>query len=164
MALRKLTTWLFVIAAAVGGYYFYQNEKEKQALADARMRAERAVEVLPAGTEEAWLTYIEKVVEATIKPEEGQIRVIAMGDKVMKGTTLVSRNTPYQVQCSPFLGISVIFGHGENSVTAPLSGVLALDRSPPLGVSKASKAAEKLSSTLCARVGVLMREILRVSR
>ncbi len=161
MKFRTLVQGLFVVAAVGVGYFFYKIEIEYRAGVEAKLRADQAVEALPPGTEAAWVAYIEQRVAASIQAEQGSIRVVGRGYQVLKSTKLLARNTPYQVKCSP-LGISVEFGHGENAITVPISGVLVIDgKEPALGVIASSKAAERLSRVLCERVGLLVREILQ---
>jgi hypothetical protein len=159
--MRATLTWLFALACLFGGYHFFKTESEKNAQIEAKLQEDQAVEVLPAGTEARWISYVELRMIDAVRVEQGLIKVIALGDRISRSTTLISRNTPYRIRCSPDLEISIEFGFGDDTITVPVLGVLARnENAPPLGVIKTSKAAEKLSRILCERVGIMLRDAI----
>jgi hypothetical protein len=152
---------IFVTCIAVCGIVYYgYSEKQKSLAQQAKLNFDTAVSVLPPGTQEAWIAYVERRVAAAIQSKAGAISVTSLLDE----TTFVSRNTSFKVSCSPSTGGSVEFGYGENSVTVPIYGWL-VDRDaespPPLGVNRSSVAATNLSRILCERIAASINKIVQ---
>ncbi len=78
----------------------------------AKLTAANAVSVLPFGTQEAWVAYVDRRFAEAIQFKAGAISV---NDKSHEAK-FISLNTPYQVSCSPALGGSVEFGYGDGAV------------------------------------------------
>jgi hypothetical protein len=152
---------IFITCIAVCGIVYYAySEKQKSLAEQAKLNFDTAVSVLPPGTQEAWIAYVERRVAAAIQPKPGAISVTSLLDE----TTFVSRNTPFKVSCSPGTGGLVEFGYGENSVTVPIYGLLVdreAERAPPLGVIQRSVAAAELSRTLCGRISAALSGIVQ---
>src|SRR5258707_2487 len=88
------TTSILLISVLATGLYYYAHSADEKALADqAKLNADRAVNVLPPGIEDAWIAYVERRVAVAIQPKAGAISVTSSPDE----TTLVSRNTPFKV-------------------------------------------------------------------
>jgi hypothetical protein len=127
-----------------------------------------AVSELPAGTEDSWLAYIDRRIAASIYSDGQLVHVAGMEDFLTKATTLVSRNTPYQITCDPILGTTVHFGAESAygiSTDVPILGPMLIDPSvekpPPLRVDKASIASKRLDEILCARVASRLSAIMQ---
>ncbi len=153
--------WLAICAAVASGLIYYVFSARQSTIAvQAKLDLDKAVSVLPPGTQEAWIGYVDRRVAAAIQQEAGAILVTGLSDE----SKYVSRNTPYQVSCSPIIGGSIEFGYGDNSITVPIYGVLLDDgkaeRPPPLDVANSSFAAANLSRTLCERIAVSLNKIL----
>lgn len=125
--------------------------------------AARAVAVLPQGTEEAWTTYVDRRFTDAIQPQGDLLKVVGMGDKITRQTTVVSRGTPYRITCNPVIGVSVNFATGGDGTQVPIYGLMDLEpagrHEPALGVSPNSVAAAHLGETLCARVTAHMQAL-----
>ena len=152
---------IVLICIVVGGVVYYAYSTQQRSLAEkAQLDNEKAVNVLPPGTQDAWIPYVERRVAAAIQIKGGAISVASVLDE----TTFVSQNTPFKVSCSPSTGGSVEFGYGENSVTVPIYGWL-VDRDaespPPLGVNRSSVAATNLSRILCERIAASINKIVQ---
>src|ERR1700682_3541813 len=132
---------IVLICIVGGGVVYYAYSTQQRSLAEkAQLDNEKAVNVLPPGTQDAWIPYVERRVAAAIQIKGGAISVTSVLDE----TTFVSQNTPFKVTCSPGTGGLVEFGYGENSVTVPIYGLLVdreAERAPPLGVIQRSVAA-----------------------
>jgi hypothetical protein len=140
-------------------YYVYNARQSTLAL-QARQDLDKAVDVLPIGTQEAWMGYVDRRVAAAIQLKAGALLVADLSDE----PKYLSRNTPYQVSCTPYLGGSIEFGYGENSTTVPIYGLLLDHRktemAPPLGVAESSIAAANLTKVLCERITVSLTRLL----
>jgi len=153
--------WLAICAVVASGLIYYVSSARQNTIAmQARLDLDKAVSILPLGTQEAWIEYVDRRVAAAIQLRSGTISVADLSDE----SKYVSRNTPYQVSCSPVMGGSIEFGYGDNSITVPIYGVL-LDRSkaespPPLDVTNSSLAAANLSRALCERIAISLNKIL----
>jgi hypothetical protein len=149
------------IAAAVGGYFYYDYSTTQAK--KAKLEVNMAVSVLPPGTQEAWIAYVDRRAAAAVQPRAGAVALTGMFNGVLQKATLGSRNTPYQVRCGPIIGASVTFGYGDDSVMVPIYGGFSnreAEKAPPLGVIKSSVAAENLSRTLCERISVSLSRIM----
>jgi hypothetical protein len=140
-------------------YYVYDARQSTLAL-QARRDLDKAVNVLPLGTQEAWIGYVDRRVAAAIQLKAGALLVADLSDE----PKYLSRNTPYQVSCSPIMGGSIEFGYGENSTTVPIYGVLLdhskVEKAPLLGVAESSIAAANLTKALCERITVSLTRLL----
>jgi hypothetical protein len=147
-----------IIAGACALFYYLHSSNQKALEDQAKLNADKAVNVLASGVEEAWTAYVDRRVAAAIQVKAGAISVTDDSNE----TRFVSRNTPYQVKCAP-MESSVEFGFGDNSVTVPIYGWL-VDREaespPPLGVIESSVAAASLSRMLCERISVSLSKIV----
>lgn len=154
----------FIAIAVLAGTAYFVDLGERKSRADHELEVARAVRVLPSGTEQAWLQYVDRRIAATLVRRENAIQVVAFGDNVRGNTTIVSINTPYQVQCDPISGGSVDFGYGDNPVTVPIFGLMVMDpsaeKAPPLGVNMTSIAATKLTEALCRRISDRVQAII----
>ena len=150
------------IVAALA-YYAYTNHKNTLA-EQAKLQTDMAVSVLPPGTQQAWIAYVDRRVADSIQTRSGSLLIKGMSDSAMRQATIVSRNTPYRLTCSTILGSSVEFGYGESAVIVPIYGAMlfgpATEKPPELGVIRSSVAATELSRFLCdhisARLDVLL--------
>jgi hypothetical protein len=154
-----------VVGIGLSAYFGWQAKLSAEATRREKLEADKAVLALPAGTEEAWLAHVDRRLATAIQSQAGAFAVTS-GPGLSDETKLVSRNTPYQVTCSPYFGGSVEFGSGDNSVVVRIFDFLAdktVDDAPLLGVSKQSIAASDLSRTLCARISAaLSRMAIRI--
>lgn len=156
---------LLGLAAVVGVIIFFYNNQQRIAADKAKLELEKAVSVLPPGVEEAWFAYVDRRLAKAIQRRSGSVLVAGMIDGAMNQTTFVSSNTPYKVTCSPLLGASVEFGHGEGVTSVPIYGILVWNHSaegkpPELGVHESSVAAIALSKRLCDRISQSVSRIL----
>ena len=143
-----------IVAGACALFYFAHSSNHDAPVDKAKLDADRAVDVLPRGTLEAWMAYVDRRITATIQPQVGSISVTDVANE----TTFVSRNTPYRIKCTPMEG-SVEFGYGDNSITVELFE--GEDESPPaLGVIKSSVAAANLSRTLCQHISQSLNKLV----
>jgi hypothetical protein len=121
----------------------------------------RAVRTLPAGTEASWFSYVDRQFASAIEPDGDALKVAATGDHILGKTTFVSRNSPYQIDCDPALGVTVSFGTGDDAIMVPIYGVLRVElkdtKPPALGVDPESVAAAKVTDQLCQRVAARMQ-------
>src|SRR4051812_31670226 len=109
--------WIAIVVVIVCAGAYYVHAAQQRSLAEkAKFNLERAVEVLPPDTEQAWISYVERRFASAMQPKAGAISIAGTIDDA----TYVSRNTPYKVSCDPITGGSVEFGYGENAVTAPV--------------------------------------------
>jgi hypothetical protein len=147
-----------IIAGACALFYYLHSSNQKALEDQAKLNADKAVNVLAPGIEKAWTAYVDRRVAAAIQVKAGAISVTDDSNE----TRFVSRNTPYQVKCAP-MDSSVEFGSGDNSVTVPIYGWL-VDREaespPPLGVIESSVAATSLSRMLCERISLSLSKIV----
>jgi hypothetical protein len=99
-----------IVAAVVllGVSYYAYSSWQDEIARKAKMDADKAVSVLPFGTREAWISYVDRRLRAVIQPHRGSVRVIDNVGSVTANTTLVSSNTPYIVSCSPALGADLL--------------------------------------------------------
>jgi hypothetical protein len=140
--------------------YSVYSEKQRSFAELAKLNVDRAVSVLPPGTQDVWVAYVERRVAAAIQSKASAISVTSGADE----TTYVSRNTPFKVSCNPRTGGSVEFGYGENSVSVPIYGWLVdweAEKAPPLGVIESSVAAATLSKTLCERISATLSKVVQ---
>jgi hypothetical protein len=147
-----------IIAGACAVFYYVHSADQKALEDQAKLNADRAVNVLALGTEEAWTAYVDRRVAAAIQIKAGAI--LATDDS--NEARFLSRNTPYQVKCAP-MESSVEFGYGDSSVTVPIYGWLVereAESRPALGVIESSVAAASLSRKLCERISVSLSKIV----
>ena len=148
----------FIVAGACALFYYVDSSNKKALEDQAKLNADKAVNVLASGIEAAWTAYVDRRVAAAIQVKAGAISVTDDSNEAR----LVSRNTPYQVKCAP-MESWVEFGYGDNSVTVPIYGWL-VDRDaespPPLGVIGSSIAAANLSKTLCEHISLSLSKIV----
>jgi hypothetical protein len=147
-----------IITGACALFYYVHSSNQKALEDQAKLNADKAVNVLASGIEEAWTAYVDRRIAAAIQVKAGAISVTDDSNEV----SFVSRNTPYQVKCAS-MESSVEFGYGDNSVTAPIYGWLVdrqAERPPPLGVIESSLAAASLSRTLCERISASLSKIV----
>jgi hypothetical protein len=151
-------TFASIIAGACALFYYVHSSNQKALEDQAKLNADKAVNVLSPGTEEAWTAYVDRRVAAAIQIKAGAILVTDDSNEAR----FVSRNTPYQVKCAPMESL-VEFGYGDNSVTVPIYGWI-VDREaespPPLGVIESSVAAANLSRTLCERISASLSKFV----
>ena len=148
---------LIACVAVVGIVYYAYSEKQKSIAERAQLNRDKAVSVLPPGTEEAWIAYVDGRIAASIQSRAGAISVLDTSNE----TTFVSRNTPYKVSCSPITGGSVVFGYGDDSITVRIYDLFyPVSQSPHLGVIASSIAAANLSKTLCERISESTSKIM----
>jgi hypothetical protein len=140
-------------------YYVYDARQSKLAL-QAKWDLDKAVNVLPPGTQEAWLEYVDRRMAVAIQSKAGALFVTGLSDE----PKYLSRNTPYQVSCYPNMGGSIEFGYGENSTTVPIYGLMLDDKktekAPLLGVADSSIAAANLTKILCERIAASLTRLL----
>lgn len=153
-------------------------ETSKRTESDAEAAAEKAVSVLPPGTEDAWLAYVDRRIAATLHRSGSVIQLTGGVNDIMGTTAYVSVNSPYGISCNVGDG-DLTFGYGHASVTCPDGGEPEIDndftvavygdvtnadpsaeRSPPLGVHKLSIAARNLDKSLCKRIAERLQEIM----
>lgn len=133
-----------------------EGEKARQRAADM------AVSVLPPGVEDAWNAYLDEQFARAVQPQGGVVRVTDVID-IPDETRLISRNSPYEINCYPDSGGYIQFGHGEGATTITVYGIAAPEP-PPLGVPKNSVAAKRLFETMCARLAAHMQNAMNVDR
>jgi hypothetical protein len=90
---------LCILGFGVATFSVYSNSHEAQARREERERRDQAVDVLPPGVQEQWIEYVDKRVCAMINPVPGSIEIADQSK--MGTTTLLSRNTPYKLTCTP---------------------------------------------------------------
>jgi hypothetical protein len=149
---------VIIIVAVCGSAYFIHSSQQKLLAEKAKLNFERSVDVLSPGTEDAWISYVERRVAAVMQFKVGAISI----NNSISEATYVSRNTPYRVSCDPITGGTVEFGYGENPVMVSIYGLVVdgeAEAAPPLGVSSSSVAAAKLSRRLCERIVILVSKI-----
>jgi hypothetical protein len=161
--MKRVSTGIAFAFVVIGLVYYVfstmQDSLRETATQQAQLTAANAVSVLPSGTQEAWIAYVDRRFAEAIQFKAGAISV----DDESHEAKYVSLNTPYQVSCSPALGGSVEFGYGDGAVTVPIYGWLndrKAEPPPSLGVIKSSLAAANLSRTLCERISLLLRKIV----
>jgi hypothetical protein len=144
-------------------------ESSKRTLSDVELAAEKAVSVLPPGTEDAWLAYVDHRIAATLHRTGNVIQITDGLNEMLGITQYVSANSPYEISCDGHGG-TLTFGH-VSSVSCGESGVPESDseysvdiygsvtnadpsaeKAPPLGVSEQSVAAVHLNKVLCQRI------------
>jgi hypothetical protein len=88
------------------------------------------------------------------------VRVQSLIDPLHQ-TTVISRNTPYKIICTPLFA-SIEFGQGEDSILVPIYGLMTPqeEQAPQLGVDKESIAAAHLSEMLCGWISASMQNIM----
>lgn len=155
--------------------------RARQAAFDAKLRADRAVSVLPAGIENAWDSWVDEEVARKVERAGPVVRLDESPDSNPDpapwsvGTVYVSVNSPFQVQCST--DVTVLFAqappHSDASdasvtIDTPWTGwpPLPLGMSggkgtPPVGVPSDSIAAQHLAQRLCARVADDVARVMR---
>jgi hypothetical protein len=177
---RRVATGIALTGVVAGiAYSVVSIERDKVAkreleTAEAAARAAaNAVSVLPPGTENAWLAYVDRRVAATMTPQGSTVRVVGVvGDpddplSYRSVTAIISSNKPYQVSCgsvsksrfyigpSGSSGIDVKFGAGKDATTVEIldgGSDRSAEKAPQLGVARTSVAAKTLTETLCRRV------------
>ena len=125
-------------------------------------KAAMAVRILPPGTKEVWLQYVDRRFSALLHREGAVIHITSIFGDVLGGHRFVSANTPYIISCDPLLGGSIRFGYGENAIEVYLYGLLAwgTHHHPPLGVHRQSIAAKRLYEDLCARITERVKKMM----
>lgn len=140
------------------------DSSQRERLAKIELQAALAVDVLPPGTEEAWLAYVDRRIAATIRRENDSIQVVGWLDQVLNQTTILSLNMPYKVSCSSLWGGTIAFGNGEDPTVVPIFGIQVHDDNaeapPALGVNRRSIASEALHEKLCQRMSVRIQQLL----
>ncbi|MSO70811.1 MAG: hypothetical protein EXQ88_02150 [Alphaproteobacteria bacterium] len=137
---------LSVGALFTGLYVFGFSTREVHKEKGPEETVAKAVRVLPEGTEEAWIAYVDRRVAAAIQRRGDNLQVVTWMDYVFKTSTFVFRNMPYSISCmQPELGGgSVKFGQ-ENDVR--IFGIMNPSRTedpePPLGVHAQSIAGQR---------------------
>jgi hypothetical protein len=153
------------------------TETSKRTESDAEVAAEKAVSVLPPGTEAAWLAYVDRRIASTLHRTGNMIQITDGLNAMLGMTQYVSANSPYEVSCDMLEG-SLAFGYAS-SVTCGDSGEPESDsdykvdiygsvtnadpsaeKAPPLGVSEHSIAAAHLNKVLCQRIAERVQEIM----
>lgn len=153
--------WLIGCCAVAFALIYYAYDARRATLAvQARRDLDKAVTVLPPGTQEAWLEYVDRSMADAIQSKAGALLVTGLSDE----SKYLSRNTPYQVSCDPIMGGSIEFGYGENSTTVPIYGLLLdhkkIEKAPLLGVAESSIAAANLTKVLCERITASLTRLL----
>lgn len=161
---------LLVLVGIVGGtavaWFGMDRARVERELQDALARA---VDVLPPGTEDAWISYADQQFARAIQRHGDTLKVVDSLSKILHRTTFISLNYPYSISCHPVLGIKVEFhGSREHTIDVPIYRTMASklneEARPPLSVDKRSVAAVKLSALLCERVSDRMQEVMKTSR
>lgn len=181
MESRKWIIAALVVLLGIAGLSYVRNgaaESKDRVQSDAEIAAAKAVSVLPAGTEEAWLAYVDRRIAATLHRSGSVVQLTGGVNDIMGKTAYVSVNSPYEVSCFAGQG-SLTFGYGHASVFCPNGDEPEIDndftvavygyvtnadpsaeKSPPLEVSKLSAAARNLDKTLCKRIAERVQEIM----
>jgi hypothetical protein len=133
-----------------------REEDERKAQELAR---ETAVAVLPPGTEEAWISHLERNIMMKIKRDGELLWVLGGFGWLTPTTTVLSANTPYEISCSYF-DISVRFGFGEERTTVSLVG----ENRPPMDVHPDSIAGRQLRAKLCNRAAMRLPMAIHPSK
>jgi hypothetical protein len=181
--LRKAWRAWFVLAVLAVGLLIYLHNKSEAEKAQAMARA---VKALPAGTEQAWIAYVDHRLAGAIERRGGSVRIAVANQEVLSRDPAVglifgsdehrlSLNTPYHIICDTVTGGVVefgvrddvdgpievsIWGMGPYSALAPIAPVLLTEKAPSLSVDKQSVAAARLSEKLCDRVSARLHEIM----
>lgn len=162
----KTNLILIACIAVVGTGYYAYSAKQKSFAEQAQLKRDRAVSVLSPDTQESWLAYVDQKISGSIQSRAGGLALLNTLDESTPDpydeTTLVSRNTPYKVTCSPVAGGSIVFGYGDDATTVRIYDLNspAAHNQPALEVATSSIAAAKLSKILCERVSISMSKII----
>lgn len=149
---------LAALVASVGACSNSIQDLEKQEA--AQRSADMAVSVLPPGVEDAWNVYLDQQFARAVQPQGDVVRLTDTIN-VLDATSLVSRNSPYEVHCDS-TGGSINFGQGESATTVTIYGIGA--EPPPLGVPTNSIAAKHLYQEMCERIAAHMHDVMQVAR
>lgn len=156
------TFWIGALLAFIGYKVYWDRSQAVIEAAYAQKRAtEKAASVLPPGVETAWNAYLDRQFARAIQPQGDVVRVRDYTTELTSATILVSRNSPYQVDCDPFNGGKIEFGQGDNATSVTVYGYATAGPRPPLGVGRDSIAAKRLSEAMCARMAAHMHDVMR---
>ena len=165
MTRRQIAGWTLWIGAFLAfiGYSVYEDHRQAaiEAAYSQKRATQKAVSVLPPGVETAWNAYLDRQFARAIQPQGDVVRVRDSTTELTSATILVSRNSPYQVDCDPFNGGKIEFGQGDNATSINVYGLATAGPRPPLGVASDSIAAKRLSEAMCARMAAHMHDVMR---
>ena len=173
---KRIAAAIAVLGVLAGGAYWVTASKMTPADSDTPTDSEtevaKAVSVLPPGTEEAWLAYVDRRIAATLTRRGRTVEVSSLVPQIQQ--EFVSINTPYKIDCITVTDIEdqprhapptgggrmlpifadVTFGYGDDSTTAFILGAVGpgVEDAPQLVVHPKSIAATKLYGTLCRRI------------
>jgi hypothetical protein len=146
--------------------------------ADQRRQAQaEAASVLPPGVEDTWKAYVDRRFAAAIQRRGDVVAVAVQGNgSGEEATTLVSRNTPYRIDCPRNFreGLSIDFGGADDAGLVLIYGHFVRgelifpgrrhgEKPPPLGVDPRSVAATDLSRVLCERIAVKIQQVMNLA-
>ena len=161
----QIAGWTLFIGAflAFVGYKVYEDHSSAAIVAAEAQKGatEMAVSILPPGVETAWNAYLDRQFARAIQPQGNVVRVRDSVTDLSSATILISRNSPYQVNCNPFSGWTIEFGQGDNATSVTEYGLGTTGPRPPLGVAKNSIAAKRLSEAMCARMAAHMHDVMQ---
>lgn len=160
----RLRSWCLGVAVLAvtlaGAYYAVARERAKGRSALATLNAAP----LPAGTQLAWQTYVDRRLAATLRRGAAGISVRADIDGFVGNTTDIPFGSSFDVACPRMFGGIVHFRTGAETVTASIFGPTVVEppaeRPPPLGVSPRSVAALGLQQELCHQIAVSIQASL----